>query len=58
MRKRTKFAPRDSLLRDHVATFDYGLADDAGAPPVWARFYDLERGISGVACPPSALNPI
>jgi PelA/Pel-15E family pectate lyase len=25
----------------HVATFDYRLVDDAGAPPLWARFYDL-----------------
>ena len=26
----------------HVATFDYRLVDDASAPPLWARFYDLE----------------
>ena len=26
----------------HVATFDYRLVDDANAPPLWARFYDLE----------------
>jgi PelA/Pel-15E family pectate lyase len=26
----------------HVATFDYRLVDDAAAPPLWARFYDLE----------------
>lgn len=25
----------------HVATFDYRLVDDANAPPLWARFYDL-----------------
>ena len=25
----------------HVATFDYRLVDDASAPPLWARFYDL-----------------
>jgi PelA/Pel-15E family pectate lyase len=26
----------------HVATFDYRLVDDAHAPPLWARFYDLD----------------
>ena len=26
----------------HVATFDYRLVDDTNAPPLWARFYDLE----------------
>jgi PelA/Pel-15E family pectate lyase len=26
----------------HVATFDYRLVEDANAPPLWARFYDLE----------------
>jgi len=26
----------------HVATFDYRLVDDANAPPLWARFYDLK----------------
>jgi PelA/Pel-15E family pectate lyase len=26
----------------HLATFDYRLVDDAAAPPLWARFYDLE----------------
>lgn len=26
----------------HVATFDYRLVDDANAPPLWARFYDLD----------------
>jgi PelA/Pel-15E family pectate lyase len=26
----------------HVATFDYRLVADANAPPLWARFYDLE----------------
>jgi PelA/Pel-15E family pectate lyase len=26
----------------HVATFDYRLVDDANAPALWARFYDLE----------------
>ena len=26
----------------HVATFDYRLVDDANAPPLWARFYDLQ----------------
>jgi PelA/Pel-15E family pectate lyase len=26
----------------HLATFDYRLVDDANAPPLWARFYDLE----------------
>jgi PelA/Pel-15E family pectate lyase len=26
----------------HVATFDHRLVDDANAPPLWARFYDLE----------------
>ena len=26
----------------HVATFDYRLVQDADAPPLWARFYDLE----------------
>ena len=25
----------------HLATFDYRLVDDANAPPLWARFYDL-----------------
>jgi PelA/Pel-15E family pectate lyase len=25
----------------HVAKFDYRLVDDANAPPLWARFYDL-----------------
>lgn len=25
----------------HVATFDYRLVDDPDAPPLWARFYDL-----------------
>ncbi len=26
----------------HLATFDYRLVDDAHAPPLWARFYDLK----------------
>jgi PelA/Pel-15E family pectate lyase len=26
----------------HVATFDYRLVNDANAPPLWARFYDLK----------------
>ena len=26
----------------HLATFDYRLVDDANAPPLWARFYDLK----------------
>ena len=26
----------------HVATFDYRLVADTDAPPLWARFYDLE----------------
>jgi PelA/Pel-15E family pectate lyase len=26
----------------HVATFDHRLVDDEHAPPLWARFYDLE----------------
>jgi PelA/Pel-15E family pectate lyase len=26
----------------HVATFDHRLVDDAHAPPLWARFYDLK----------------
>ncbi len=26
----------------HVATFDHRLVQDANAPPLWARFYDLE----------------
>ncbi len=26
----------------HVATFDHRLVDDADAPPLWARFYDLQ----------------
>lgn len=26
----------------HVATFDYRLVNDATAPPLWARFYDLK----------------
>ena len=25
----------------HLATFDHRLVDDANAPPLWARFYDL-----------------
>jgi PelA/Pel-15E family pectate lyase len=30
----------------HVATFDYRLVNDATAPPLWARFYDLaDNGI-------------
>lgn len=26
----------------HLATFDYRLVEDANAPPLWARFYDLK----------------
>jgi PelA/Pel-15E family pectate lyase len=26
----------------HVATFCYRLVNDAAAPPLWARFHDLE----------------
>ena len=34
--------PKPVQYEYHVATFDYRLVDDANAPPLWARFYDLK----------------
>jgi PelA/Pel-15E family pectate lyase len=34
--------PKPVQYEYHLATFDYRLVDDANAPPLWARFYDLE----------------
>ncbi len=34
--------PKPIQYEYHVATFDYRLVDDANAPPLWARFYDLK----------------
>jgi len=34
--------PKPVQYQYHLATFDYRLVDDANAPPLWARFYDLK----------------